>query len=110
MAGCVKRKKVAEEFVDVPAIILGFCDNAFYNSLAGNAPCLAFYVYFVLVIMGVAFVRMSVAEVDMFLWISSGETCVLLGRKIPEDVEYAYLDYEPRKSAPIKGGATYSER
>ena len=37
------------------------------------------------------------------------ETCVLLGRKIPEDVEYAYLDYEPKKSAPIKGDATYSE-
>ena len=42
----------AQENVDVPAIILGFCDNAFYNSLAGNASCLAFYIYFVLV-MGV---------------------------------------------------------
>ena len=37
------------------------------------------------------------------------ETVVSLGRKFSGDVEYAYLDYEPRKSAPIKGGATYSE-
>ena len=27
----------------------------------------------------------------------------------PEDVEYDYLDYEPRKSVSIKQGATYSE-
>ena len=30
--------------------------------------------------LGVAFVRMSVAEVDMFLWISSGETVCLLSK------------------------------
>ena len=39
----------------------------------------------------------------------TAETVVLLGREFWEDVEYAYLDYEPRTNAPIKGDATYSE-
>ena len=37
------------------------------------------------------------------------ETVVLLGREFSGDVEYAYLDYEPRKSVQFKGDATYSE-
>ena len=37
------------------------------------------------------------------------ETIVSLGRKNLEDVEYAYLDYEPSKNIQVKGGATYSE-
>ena len=47
--------------------------------------------------------------VDMFSQSVHVETCVLLGRKILEDVKYAYLDCESRKSAPINRGATYSE-
>ena len=53
-------------------------------------------------------VKKAVA-VDQFPWTANVETCVLLGRKFSEDVEYAYLDYKPRTSAPINGGATYSE-
>ena len=37
------------------------------------------------------------------------ETVVALGREFSKDVEYAYLDYEPRKSVQFKGDATYSE-
>ena len=48
--------------------------------------------------LGVDFVRMSVAAVDMFPWASGVETVVLLGREFSGDVKYAYLDYEPRKS------------
>ena len=32
------------------------------------------------------------------------ETVVLLGREFSRDVEYAYLDYEPRKNVQFKGG------
>ena len=45
----------------------------------------------------------------MFPWGSGGETVVLLGREFSRDVEYAYLDYEPSKSVPFTGDATYSE-
>ena len=55
------------------------------------------------------FARMSVAAVDMFPWASGVETVVLLGREFSKDVEYAYLDYEPRKNAQFTGSATYSE-
>ena len=39
----------------------------------------------------------------------TAETVVLLGMEFSGDVEYAYLDYEPRKSVQFKEDATYSE-
>ena len=49
---------------------------------------------------------MPVAEYNISNYV---ETVVALGREFSKDVEYAYLDYEPSTSAPIKGDATYSE-
>ena len=56
--------------------------------------------------------KLPIIEEDMEMSLDDDkhvETIVLLGRENLEDVEYAYLDYEPSKNIQVKGGATYSE-
>ena len=37
------------------------------------------------------------------------ETIVLLGRKDIDNIEYAYIDYEPTRNLKLKGEASYRE-
>ena len=59
--------------------------------------------------LGVAFVRMSVAEVDMFLWISSGETVCLLSKLNVEHHIEVEINLDEMDLTAAESKATYEE-
>ena len=46
---------------------------------------------------------------DRFAATAHVETIVLLGRKDIDNIEYAYIDYEPTRNLKLKGEASYRE-